>query len=120
MKTLLIAAALTGVSFATSAFAVTNGLTLRVDARPSGDLKPAVIVQPTNLPRAFKGGIVTVEFSLDQAGRPREIQFPSAVEAQLAERVLQAFSQWQFDPSAAGELPAGKRFVLPIEIRPQD
>ena len=76
-------------------------------------LVPTKVVNPTHLPRSFKQGVITIEFSLDRRGRPQQIEVVSDTDRAVREQVEKAFAQWKFDPQAAS---VAKRFVLPLEV----
>jgi hypothetical protein len=116
MKTIQIARALIGACFVTAVFAIPASELAGAKTPPP---TPTVVVEPTHLPRTFTGGIVHVEFSLDESGRPRDIRLPAVHDASLKMPVLKAFSQWQFAPSQNGASFQSKRFVLPLEVKPQ-
>ena len=110
-KSLLIAA-LAGVALSVNAFAYTPS-----DSSASTAPRPiaSTVVKPTGLPRSFAGGIVNVEFSLNQAGQPRDIKVLQVSDPVLKRRLVAAISQWRFEKSA-GDDSASKRFILPLEV----
>jgi outer membrane biosynthesis protein TonB len=110
-KSLLIAA-LAGVALTVNAFAYTPQDSAASMPRPIA----SSVVKPTRLPHTFSGGVVNVEFSLDQAGQPRDIKVLQVSDPVLKARLVAAFSQWRFEKGATGE-NAPKRFILPIEVR---
>jgi len=118
-KKSLLLAALAAVTLTTvNAFAYGPQTSASPAAAPALRPIPASVVQPSGLPRSSAGAIIDVEFSLDQAGQPRDIKVLRVDDAVLKRQLVAAFSQWRFDASA---IPAGiqKRFILPIEIRPE-
>ncbi len=115
MKSLLLAAALTGVSFASSAFAFTPTAVTSPAPRPVLDS----VVKPTGLPLTFAGGVINIEFTLDSSGAPREIQIHAVRDAALRRQLLKAFSQWRFEAGATDATNAQKRFILPLQITPE-
>jgi len=116
-KLLRITAALAGALSASAASATTPFGPAPAEApRP----KPLVVVDPINLPRTFKGATIDVEFSLDGDGRPRDVRLSSANGATVKEQVLKAFSGWRFSPVDRPLAGRSKRFVLPLEVRPQE
>jgi len=112
MKSILLAAALTGVSLASTAFAYSpkdspvNGAMPRV--------VPSSVVRPSGLPLSVAGETVMIEFSLDQVGMPRSIRIHTSDDL-LKRQLLQAFSQWRFEPGANGT-DAKKRYILPLQL----
>jgi len=116
-KLLRISTALAGAFVASAASATTSFGPEPADApRP----KPVVVVDPINLPRTFTGATIDVEFSLDGDGRPRDVRLSSAKDATVNEQVLKAFSRWRFSPVDRPLTGRPKRFVLPLEVRPQE
>ena len=121
MKTVQVIAAFLGVSVATAAFAASPApaATPAIATAALPAPTPMVVVEPTNLPRGFAGGIVYVEFSLDENGRPRNIRLPWNYESDLKREVVKAFKQWQFAPGQGDAATPAKRFLLPLEVKPQ-
>jgi TonB family protein len=110
----LLFAALTGVAVTASAFAFPANDTAKMPApRPI----ESSVVKLTGLPREFTGAVVNVEFTLDPSGQPRDIKVLRVNDAVLKRQVVAAFSQWRFTADA---VTGTKRFVLPLEIRPED
>ncbi len=109
----LILALVAVLSIAASASAFAPKSTALNEAAPR-KLVPRKVVEPTDLPRHFRGDTIEVEFSLDAAGRPRHIEITSRVDAVVRERIVKAVSQWEFDPAA---VTAGTRYTLPLEVR---
>jgi len=116
-KLLRISSALAGAFVATAASATTTfGTEPAAAPRP----KPLVVVDPINLPRTFTGATLNVEFSLDGDGRPRDVRLSSAKDATVKEQVLKAFSRWRFSPVDRPLAGRSTRFVLPLEVKPQE
>ena len=82
--------------------------------------RAVVVVEPTRLPRSFPGGTIHIEFALDRSGRPHSIRLGAVRDRQLAEQVVKAFSQWQFEAAVECASVQGQRFILPLAIKPQD
>jgi TonB family protein len=110
-KTVLTLAAALTLAATASAYAPKSA---PLDAAAPLKLVPRKVVHPTNLPLNFRGDTVEVQFSVDAAGRPRNIEIVSRVDAAVRERIAKAVSQWEFDPAAT---KTGTRYVLPLEIR---
>jgi TonB family protein len=117
MKSLVIAAALTGVLFTHSASAYTpEELARRALVAAS---RPApTVVQPIDLPVGYTGGTINVEFTLDPSGRPQDIRVPSVYDPLLKRQVVKAFGQWRFTPAANEPKHEVRRFVLPLQLKP--
>ena len=115
MKSQLIAIALAGVALTSSAFAYSPN-----DARPASPAPRVLVssvVKPTGLPYNFKDTVINVEFSLDASGQPRDIKVLWVNDPVLKRQLLTAFRQWRFEVSGSEATEAGKRFILPIELR---
>ncbi|MEY2878942.1 MAG: hypothetical protein RLZZ15_1322 [Verrucomicrobiota bacterium] len=113
-KSLLVAAALAGAAFVSTASAFTPKET-KITPEPRPII--ASVVTPTDLPRSFSGAVINVEFSLDAAGRPRDIQVLWVSDAALKRQLVAAFSQWRFDAPTGDPAVTQKRFILPIELK---
>lgn len=116
MKSLLIAAALAG-ALTTSAFAYSPK-----DAHPllpAPRVLPSSVVKPTGLPHNFVGAVINVEFSLDAAGKPQKIKVLWVDDPVLKRQLMAAFRQWRFEPGTKEATENGKRFILPVELKPE-
>jgi hypothetical protein len=114
-KSLLVAAALAGAAFSTSAFAYSP----KDATKPAPRVSDSSVVEVTGLPRSFTDSVVNIEFALDAAGKPHDIKVLHVSDANLQRRVIASFSQWRFDVSATKDAVLPKRFILPLEIRAQ-
>jgi TonB family protein len=112
-KSLLLAAALAGVSLTTATFAYSP------EAAPAPRVIMSSVVSPTGLPRAFEGKVVTVAFRLDAEGQPRDIEVLWVRDAVLEKQLVQAFRQWRFEKQPANAGAAPQRYILPIELKPE-
>jgi hypothetical protein len=116
MKPIQLAGALIGASLANVAFATTASAPVAIkDSQPT----PTFVVEPMNLPRSFAGGVLYIEFTLDENGRPRDIRLPSTDDYTMKQQVRKAFSQWQFAGGRTDATITSKRFVLPLEVKPK-
>ncbi len=84
-------------------------------APAAAETSPVVVsvVNPSNLPTTFQRTTVTVEFSVDETGQPREVAVVSKADRDTRKQVVKAFKQWTFDPRTVDN---AKRYALPIEI----
>ena len=116
-KSLLLAAALAGMAVTGTAFAYSpkDSANLAPAPRPI----PASVVQPVDLPRSFAGAVINIEFTLDQSGQPRDIQVLRVSDPVLKRQLVSAFRQWRFETGANHATAGAKRFLLPIELRPE-
>jgi hypothetical protein len=115
MKSILLAAALTGVSFTGSAFAYSPKDTT---ATPTPRPVASSIVRPERLPVRFAGAVINVEFTLDQAGQPHEIKV-LASDPVVKKQMAEAFRQWRFEPGVNGPDATQKRYILPVHLLPE-
>jgi hypothetical protein len=117
MKSLLLAAALTGVFLPGTALAHYPNSSGSPVTAPAPRPIPASIVKPTGLPLHFTRALINIEFTLDPAGQPRDIKVLAVSDPVLRQRVVEAFRQWRFETGAGDAAAGAKRFVLPIELR---
>jgi len=113
MKSFLLAAALLGASLPASALAYTPK---DAASTPAPRVVPASVVKP-GLPPGFSRALIDIEFTLDSAGRPQDIQVRSVQDPILKRHLVEAFSQWRFETGTPGTDTAAKRFVLPLDVR---
>lgn len=115
MKSLLLAAALSSAALTGSALAYSP----KDAAAPTPRLVPSSVVKPTGLPLNFAGATINIEFSLDAGGQPQNIKVLWVDDAVLKRRLVEAFRQWRFDTGANAKAAGDKRFILPVELRPE-
>jgi hypothetical protein len=116
-KLLLIAAALAGVVLTGTAFAYAPQETAVPTRAVTPKVIPSSVVNPTGLPLSAAGATIEIEFTLNQLGQPQQIKLLRVDDAVLRRSLLAAFSQWRFEP--VGVDAAQKRFILPVQIRPE-
>jgi len=112
MKNLIIAALAT-LAVSSSAFAYNPKEATVPTPGTLAKLVPLEIVNPQRLPLSFARQTFTVEFTLDAAGRPQQIEVVSKTDRATRQAVISAFQQWKFDPRA---MTVGQRYVLPLEV----
>ena len=117
-KKSLLLAALAGVAFTVNALAYSPKDSAS-PASPGPRVVASSVVKPTGLPRSFVGAVVHVEFSLDQAGQPRDIKVLGVEDKVLKKQLVSAFSQWRFEQSLNDPAKSPKRFILPIQLSPE-
>ena len=115
-KSLLLVAALAGVSLTGTAFAYSPKDAAKT---PAPRVIPSSVVKPSGLPLHFAGEVINVEFSLDQKGQPRDIQVLWVSDAALKKQLVEAFRQWRFESAAGAKTDSAKRFILPIQLNPE-
>lgn len=111
--------ALAGVALIGNVLAFSPNDPVSSAATPVPRVITSSVVKPTELPRYFLGAVINVEFSLDQTGQPYDIRVLHVGDPVLTQRLLTAFSQWRFEPGESGPMANRKRFLLPIELRPE-
>ena len=116
-KSLLIAAAIAGVSITTAAFAYSPKDS--ASPAPTPRVIPSSVVRPTDVPFRYIDEIVNVSFYLDQSGQPRNIEVLSVNDDRLKTQLVEAFRQWRFDLKAVDKDTAARRFILPIQLVPE-
>jgi outer membrane biosynthesis protein TonB len=116
-KSLLIAAALAGVSLTTAAFAYSSKDA--AGSTPIPRVIPASVVKPIELPARFANATIDVSFYLDQNGQPRDIEVLRVDDPVLKKQLVNSFRQWRFDMSATSKEVAVRRFILPIHLLPE-
>jgi hypothetical protein len=119
MKSPLLTATIATLALASSAFAFSPAETKTEVTKCSPRVVPASVVNPTNLPQAFAGATINIEFSLDASGQPRDVRVPNVEDRQLKQQLVQAFKQWRFEGVSSDAVANGKRYVLPVELRPE-
>ena len=118
-KSLLLAAALAGVALTGNALAYSPKDSAGTDATPVPRVIPSSVVNPTGLPRSFAGLLVNIEFTLDQDGKPQDIKVLRVDDTVLKRQLVAAFRLWRFEPGVVDANASQKRFILPLEIRPE-
>ena len=113
MKSFLLAAALLGASLPATALAYTPK---DAASTPAPRVVTSSVVKP-GIPPGLSRTLVEVEFSLDASGKPQNIRVPSVRDPIFKHYLVEAFRQWRFEAGSAEATAAGKRFILPIEIR---
>jgi hypothetical protein len=117
MKSLLTAALLFAAGLNTVALAYSPNDTRPLTPAPR--VVPSSVVRPTGLPYHFAGAVINVEFSLDRNGRPQNVKVLWVDDPRVKRQLAAAFRQWRFEPGTKEAVEAGKRFILPVEIRPE-
>jgi len=115
-KILVLSAILLGGVLSTSAFATTASSHANV-AKAVAFEAPVVakVVQPTGLSRRHEGATVTLSMTIDEQGRPSNIQVRGN-DANLKARLVPAVAQWEFTPAKKNGVAVPTRITLPIEL----
>ena len=77
---------------------------------------PVRVVAPANLPRSHLGAIVTLRLTIDEAGRPHNIQVLSDRDETLVRNLVAAVSQWQFNPARRNGTAVSATIELPLAL----
>lgn len=116
MKSLLVALAFSSAALSATAFAYTPKTE---QSAPPPRVVRSSVVNPTGLPRNYEGSVINVEFSLDKAGAPQNIKVLWVDDAVLKRQLVEAFRQWRFEPAAGDTTVTERRFLLPVQLRPE-
>lgn len=76
---------------------------------------PVTVVAPSVGPE-YNGGIVELEFLVNEAGKPAEFSIKSATDDVLAKVVVKAVKQWRFLPAEVDGKPVATKVALPVKI----
>jgi hypothetical protein len=117
-KKSVLLAALAGVALTVNALAYSPKDSTS-PATPAPRVVASSVVKPTGLPLNFAGAVINVEFSLDPAGQPRDIQVLWVSDPVLKKQLVSAFRQWRFETGVNDPATTSKRFILPIKLNPE-
>lgn len=118
MKSLLLVAALTGVSLSRPAFAFGPNDQGSVVTTPTPRVVASSVVKPERLPMRFSGAVINVEFTLNAAGEPQDVKVITRDEA-VKKQLGLAFRQWRFEAGATGADANQKKYILPVHLMPE-
>ena len=62
------------------------------------------------------GKSARIQFTVDTMGRPSDFVVLSTNDPQMAEAVIEAVSQWQFEPARVNGVAVARRVVLPVHV----
>jgi TonB family protein len=112
----LVGAVLAGGILTTTAFAYVEQPTPWPQA-PRADV-PVVVkaVDLTGLPQRHEGATVELSFTVDTAGRPRNIRLLAPSDPELARRLIPTFAQWRFTPVQKNGVPVPMNVVMPLKL----
>lgn len=86
---------------------------LNVSARPLAQK----IVNPAGLSRQHLGVTVQLSFTVDENGRPQDVEVVGQSDRQLTESVVAAVTQWRFTPAMQDGAPVSMRVTMPLQIQ---
>jgi TonB family protein len=116
-KNILLAAALVGGLLSPIA-AQAAGTGSVIAARGDGFRAPAPlhVVSPVNVPRRYQNETIRLSMTVDEAGRPRNVQLLAGSDPALAKHLLPAVARWQFKPASLNGRPVSTDVVLPLQL----
>lgn len=74
------------------------------------------IVNPTGILRRFQGETIRLSLTVDETGRPHDINLLSERDPNLIRNLLPAVAQWKFSPAMKNGRPVPASIVLPIQL----
>jgi TonB family protein len=77
---------------------------------------PTRVVSPVNVPRRYQNETVRLSLTVDETGRPRNVQLLNGRDPSLAKHLLPAVARWQFKPATLGGRPVAAEVVLPLQL----
>lgn len=75
------------------------------------------IVSPAGLSRQHVGMTVQLSFTVDENGRPHDVEVMGQTDRKLTDSVVAAVNQWRFAPAMQDGMPVSKRVTMPLEIQ---
>lgn len=112
-KNILFAAALMGGLLSASAAV---GSTATSDVSSYSAPTPLKIVAPSGIARRFQGETIRLSLTIDETGRPKNINLLSRRDSNLERNLLPVVGQWKFVPAMKNGRPVSADVVLPIEL----
>ena len=105
-----------GALTSAAAFATTDEQAYLESCRKApGVPVPVTVVAPTVGPE-FNGGLVELEFTVDETGKPAAFSVKFTTDDVLATAVVRAVKQWKFKPAEKDGLPVATKVALPVKI----
>jgi TonB family protein len=114
LRAAILAAGVLSASIASAALAVDSIATARVESNTAPT--PLTIVAPSGIPRRFQNETIRLSLTIDESGRPRNIELLSGRDAALVRHLLPAVAQWKFSPATKNGRAVATDVVLPIEL----
>lgn len=117
-KNILLAATVTAGLLSTSALtaSVIVDSVVTTDVASYSAPTPLKIVAPSGIARRFQGETIRLSLTIDEAGRPKNINLLSVRDTNLERNLLPAIAQWKFAPAMKNGRPVSADVVLPIEL----
>jgi TonB family protein len=101
---------------APAAFGLTTTQAYIESYRGRTDIPVPVKVVAPSADSSLVGAKVELEFVVDAAGRPQQIQVLSATDSGFAVSVREAVRQWQFAPAKPHGTPVPMKVELPVLV----
>lgn len=114
LRAAIVAAGLLSASFASAALADDSVVTASAASYTAP--MPVKIVAPSGIPRRFRNETIRLSLTIDESGRPRNIELLSGRDAALVRHLLPAVAQWKFSPAIKNGRAVATEVVLPIEL----
>jgi TonB family protein len=77
---------------------------------------PTKVVHPTGLSRRLEGATVTLRFTVDESGKPRDIQVLAPHNGELTRNLVSAVAQWKFTPGRKNGKAVSTHVELPVKL----
>jgi TonB family protein len=77
---------------------------------------PLEIVHPTRIPLRFADATVELILTIDETGRPSDVQGVRGMPVDLKRSLLPAVEQWRFSPAERNGRPVAMRVRLPLQL----
>jgi TonB family protein len=77
---------------------------------------PTKVVKPMGLSRRLEGATVTLRFTVDESGKPRDIQVLAPHNGALTRNLVSAVSQWEFTPGRKNGKAVSTHVELPVKL----
>ena len=101
---------------APAAFGLTTAQAYIESYRGRTDIPVLVRIVAPSADSSLVGARVELEFVVDAAGRPQQIQVLSATDPDFAVSVREAVKQWQFAPAKPHGTPVPMKVELPVLV----
>ncbi len=75
------------------------------------------IVNPAGLSRHHLGVTVQLSFTVDENGRPQDVEVSGQNDRKLTASVVAAVTQWRFTPAMQAGAPVSMRVTMPLQIQ---
>jgi len=115
MKSVILSAAILGGLISASSFANVIVQTAPAPEKFEAPV-PAQVVNPTGLLPRHAGETIVLSLTVDETGRPHNVQLMRGSDENLTKRLLPAVAQWKFTPAKKNGVPVRAHVVLPVQL----